>query len=415
MTLQRRIVSGGSVLALIASGCQGPTAPSLVPIAALPRALTSSEQKVIAASNRFAFDLFARLNATQPTSNVFVSPLSASMALGMTVNGAAGQTFDEMVSALRLTSATPQDINEGYRSLIQLLRGLDPLTEFRIANSIWYRNTFAFHESFLNDGKNYFDAEIRAVDFGNPATLETINDWVSTATNAKIPRILDAISPIHVMFLINAIYFNGQWQKRFDRAQTMDAPFHALDGTSAPVPLMSQAGTLRYFAAPDYQAVDLYYGNSAFAMTVILPSPGKSVDGLAQTTSDGAWSELLGSFRETDISLYLPRFRLEWERTLNDDLKALGMNLPFRAGFADFSRMSPAGRDLFIDFVKQKTFVDVDEEGTEAAAATVVGIGVVSMPVRPEMRVDRPFLFAIRERFSGTILFMGKVVKLLPA
>lgn len=409
------LVSG--VLILSTGACQNPAAtpvgqtPVRVDsISALPRSLTSSEARVLAASNRFAFDLFARLNAAQPAGNVFVSPLSASMALGMTVNGATGETYDAMRAALRLSETSREEVKDGYKSLIALLRELDPNTDFRIANSVWYREGFPFHESFLAETRSYFDARIEALDFANPAAVTTINSWVSEATNDRIQRIIETIRQDHVMFLINAIYFYGKWHMPFDRPATRDAPFHALDGSTAPIPLMYQDARLRYAASAEYQAVDLPYGNTAFTMTVLLPSPDVNVSTFAASLTPAKWNAITESFRDSRIALYLPRFKLQWERTLNDDLTALGMGIAFRPYHADFSGMSPRGRDLYIDYVKQKTFVDVNEEGTEAAAATVVGIGVVSMP--PEMRVDRPFLFLIRERLSGAVLFMGKVVKL---
>jgi len=211
------------------------------------------------------------------------------------------------------------------------------------------------------------------------------------------------------MFLINAIYFKGSWQKQFDKSQTTDAPFFALDKTSSTVPLMHQSATLRIAHAPNYVAVDLPYGNSAFSMTVVLPNPGVDVNSLAESLTEESWQSLRDSFSDAKSDLYLPRFQLTWKRELNPDLTALGMGIAFNDG-ADFTGMSPRGRELVITKVIQKTFVDVNEEGTEAAAATSVGIGVTSAP--PSIRVDRPFLFVIRERFSGTILFVGKIVKL---
>jgi serpin B len=330
------------------------------------------------------------------------------MALGMTANGAEGTTYDEMRTALRLTGATREDVDVGYKSLITMLRGLDPGTQFTIANSIWYEQSFPFNASFLDESKQYFDARVQALDFTNPSAVTTINSWVSDQTNAKIPKILDDIAPDEVMFLVNAIYFKGIWQKQFDKSKTVDATFHASDGTTAIVPMMSRGAGVQYAATPEYEAVDLPYGNSAFTMTVVLPSANADIDAFAESFDQAKWNSLVSSLQETDLEVFLPRFRLEWKRLLNDDLKQLGMRLAFSG--ADFTRMSPRGRDLFITRVIQKTFVDVDEEGTEAAAATAVGVGVTSMPA--SFRVDRPFLVVIRERFSGTILFIGKISKL---
>jgi serpin B len=392
---------------LAVSGCSEAIAPG-APIAALPRALTGSESKVIAGSNDFAFDLFRAGNLAQHKANVFISPLSASMALGMTANGANGATYDEMRTALRLGGATREDVDGGYKSLIALLRGLDPGTDFKIANSIWYEQTFPFNASFLDETKLYFDAQVQALDFRNPSSVATINSWVSGQTNNRIPEILDSIDSTEVMFLVNAIYFKGIWQKQFDKSKTVDAPFHAADGTTATVPMMARGAGVQYAATSEYSAVDLPYGNSAFTMTVVLPSPNADIDAFAESFDQPKWNSLVSSLHDSDLQVYLPRFRIEWKRELNDDLQQLGMRLAFFD--ADFTRMSPLGLWLVITRVLQKTFVDVDEEGTEAAAATLVGIGITSAQV--QFRADHPFLVVIRERFSGTILFIGKIAKL---
>ncbi len=397
-------------MVLAALACKDPSGPAPVAITALPRSLTTAEQKLIVGSNAFAFYLLKQINSQQLDSNVFVSPLSASMALGMTANGAAGATYDSMHSALRLGDATRQEVNEGYKSLIALLRRLDNTTDFRIANSIWFEKTFTFNTSFLDESRNFFGAQVQGLDFKSPDAVRTINAWASDNTAKKIPSIIDSIDPNEVMFLINAIYFKGQWQKQFDKSKTTDAKFFALDGSSPMVPMMHQSETLRIAQTPTLTAVDLPYGNSAFAMTVLLPNPGGNVNSLAGSLTDDAWNAVLGRFQPGQADLYLPRFKLTWGRDMSDDLRALGMGNAFLN--ADFTPMSPAGKKLVITKVVQKTFVDVNEEGTEAAAVTSVGIGVTSAPVSTLIRIDRPFVFVIRERFSGTILFMGKIAKL---
>ena len=402
--------AGLAVCLLIAVGAcaSDPVAPST--LTALPRPLTDAEQFIGSAANGFSFDLLQQVNADERDANVFISPLSASMALGMTLNGAAGATADEMRHALGFGVMSQQSINEGYRGLIALLRGLDRGTELRVANAIFYRQDFPFERSFLETGKTWFNAEVRGLDFDAPASLQAVNDWVSRSTNTKIPRIIERIDAHDVMYLINAVYFRGSWRSRFYPRLTADASFHALGGATQSTKLMHQKAPLRYFETADFQAVDLLYGNSAFAMTVLLPKPGKDVNALAEGLTDASWSEWTDRFEETEVDLHLPKLRVEYERTMNDDLKALGMRLAFEN--ADFTRMSPAGTSLYISKVMQKTFVDIHEEGTEAAAATAVVIADRAAPVPAAMRVDRPFLFAIRERFSGTILFIGKIVSM---
>jgi serine protease inhibitor len=395
---------------LLLTSCKESSAPDSAPgkLEALPRQLSVAEQKLIAGNNAFAFDLFKTLNATQRSANVFVSPISASMALGMTMNGANGTTFEAMRHALRLDNASREEINQGYKSLIALLRGLDKSVDFRIANSIWYDKTFPFKSDFIGESQSSFDAVVKPVDFDNEsATLGAINGWVNDATNKKIPTILDDIDPSEVMFLINAMYFKGSWTDQFDKSKTADAPFHLLDGSTAMVPTMTRTGPVRSGFTNDYSVVDLPYGNTAFTMTIIVPREGLDVNTVAESLTAEKWSAIDKSTFEGERLLYMPRFKLDWERKLNDDLAAMGMGIAFTDA-ADFSRLSDIALEL--SRVIQKTYVDVNEEGTEAAAVTVVGVVPVSAP--GPIRVDRPFIFAIRERLSGTILFMGKIVKL---
>jgi serine protease inhibitor len=402
----------GSLAVALALACSSATEPSPSEpspvLDALPRALSPGEQKVIAANNDFSFSLFRRLGAAEADSNVFVSPLSASMALGMAMNGASGTTYDEMRATLGFGAASEPEIDQGYKSLIALLRGLDPGVDFRIANSIWARNGFPVTPSFLDAGRTWFDAQVASLDFASPNAVKTINDWVSTATAGKIPSILDRIEDDQVMFLINAIYFKGSWRAKFDPALTVDAPFHGVAGDQ-PTKLMHREGTMRYLQTPAFSAVDLPYGNSAYSMSVVLPSAGQSIDAVLASLQASEWAGQTSQFRDADIDLYLPRLKLTWERMMIPDLEALGMRAAFVAGGADFTRMSPLGDRLFISTVKQKTYVDVNEEGTEAAAVTNVGISLTSAPVRTTFRVDRPYVFVIRERLSGTILFLGAI------
>ncbi|HJR35990.1 MAG TPA: serpin family protein [Gemmatimonadales bacterium] len=402
-------------LLLSAAACSGPTEQSGPPplLTGLPRSLSSAEQRIVSAGNQFAFDLFRAVQRAGPGENLFLSPTSASMALGMTLNGAAGTTLDSMRVALAMAGVPIEEINAGYRSLIDLLRGLDSRVEFAIANSIWARQGMPFAPAFLEAGKTTFDAEIRAMDFGAPATLTTINQWVSEQTRGKIPTILDRIEPDNVMFLINAIYFKGAWRLAFDPARTQQLPFHSADGTSRNVPTMRlDPEPLRHASAEGHEVVELLYGNGAFVMTLVLPAAGRSLTELTEGLDAARWAEWTGALAEHKLGLALPRFKLEYKRELKDDLSALGMRVAFDPDRADFSGMlgGPVAGNLYISKVIQKTFVDVDEEGTTAAAATSVGISVTSAPLT--IQFDRPFLFAIRERHSGTILFVGQVAKL---
>ena len=398
--------------AALASGCGKSTGPGGPPaqLTALPRALTADELRVSRAANQFTFRLFQRLNAAQPNDNVFVSPLSVSFSLGMAMNGAAGQTLDEMRAALGFDAAQLAEINAGYAGLMGLQSGLDASTTFQIANSVWYRNSFSVHAAFIEQVRQAFAADVNASPF-DASTIAQVNAWVSGKTNGRIPTILESIADANMMFLINAIYFKGSWREAFKASQTRDASFASVAGPQT-VKMMTrtddEVGSIRFASTPTATVGELSYGNGAFVMTVLLPNGTATLESLAASLDTAAWTALVGAMQERRFRVELPKFTLTYERQLKDDLMALGMNVPFSEAGADFSRMTP--QQAFISFVKHKTFVQVNEEGTEAAAVTNTGISVTSLP--PCLCVDRPFVFAIRERFSGTILFVGKVVRI---
>jgi serpin B len=400
-----------SIPLLLLTACGSPTDPGGRPplLTALPRALSSAELRIIDGANAFAFDLLRESTRQLPAdSNAFLSPLSASMALGMALNGANGETLDAMRAALWLTGMPEAEINQGYRDLIALLSELDARTEMKIANSLWGHDGFTIEPAFIDAGKTFFDAEVKTLDFGSPSAISTINNWVGERTNGRIPTLLDQISDGEILFLINAIYFKGKWRETFEKKDTQNGPFQAADGRTRTAALMDQTDTLRYDETDDYQAVDLLYGNGSFAMTVLLPKAGRTPADVLAGLDPASWRDLAGRFRDENVHLTLPRFKMEYSRRLNDDLTALGMGIAFDDSQADFYRIADVRPErLYLTRVDQKTFVEVNEEGTEAAAATSVGVGITSVPEVFEMRVDRPFVFAIRERLSGTVLFLG--------
>lgn len=403
---------------LASTGCQDGTGPRgngpPAPITALPRQLTAGERSLVTAGNQFGFGLLRELTRATPGENVFLSPLSASMALGMTMHGADGETHDEMRSALGFGSSSREEILRSFRDLIGMLRTLDARVDFRIANSIWYRDTFgaSIESAFLNDARVWFDATVSSLDFASPTAPVTINDWVRTNTNGKIDRIIDRIASETVMFLMNAIYFKGDWRQAFDKAKTASAPFRTDDGRTRTIPLMQRTDTMRAGVLDGRTIVDLGYGGDAFTMTLVLPRSGETADALVASLSPAWWAQATAALRTQRVELAMPKFTLTWEDTLNAPLKALGMRKAFQPREADFTRISSTmGRELHVSFVRQKSYVDVHELGTEAAAVTVVGVDVVSLPQRLVARFDRPFVFAIRERLSGTILFLGKLAE----
>ncbi len=375
-----------------------------------PRALTAQEEQLVEAEGRFGLTLFETISRDEPGANVFLSPLSVSMALGMTLNGARGETRAAMEETLELAGLSQAEINASYRSLIDLLRGLDPGVTFTLANSIWYRQGFAVRQAFIDTSRKYFDAEVAALDFRSPEAPETINGWVSENTQGKIEEIVQDIPRNVVMYLINAIYFKGTWQYQFDEEKTSEAPFTRADGAEVTVDMMTlEEPTLPYYRDEQLTAVELPYGDSLYAMTILLPRRGGSVDSLAARLDADRWGVITGGLRGRELSaLEMPRFTLEYKKELNDVLQALGMGIAFDPRWADFGGINEAlGDKLYIDEVMHKTFIAVDEAGTEAAAVTSVSIALESAP--PAVRIDRPFVFVIREHHSGTILFIGKV------
>jgi serine protease inhibitor len=411
------------VLTLLAgaAACHDVTAPAS-PLAApsalaqLPRALTASETTVRDAANAFSFALWAKVNAAQADTNVVISPLSASFALGMAMNGAASVTYSQMNGVLQFNGAPLASINSGYQSLIALLESLDPTVKMQIANSAWYRSGFPILPSFVDTTRKYFDATVQGLNFDDVAgSLSTINGWVSSATNGKISKVLSEIDPAEQLFLINAIYFKGSWRSQFDPAETAPATFTNSTNATQPMQLMHQVHALSYAETATYQAVDLPYGDSAFTMTVLLPKPGTDIQALAASLTPATWQALVGSLQSAvQVDFSMPKVTLTYARQLNPDLMALGMVEPFNPLGADFTQMapSPSGTQLFIAFVQQNSYLDIDEVGTEAAAVTTVGITTTAVLVPPVMRVDHPYIVVIRERLTGTVLFMGKVVRM---
>ena len=242
------------------------------------------------------------------------------------MNGAAGETWNQMRDVLGFGSLAEDEINASYGSLIELLVGLDPAVETAIGNSVWTRLGFPVHSDFLDSVREAFDAEVAELDFANPAASGRINEWVKAATQGRIEDIVPAMIPDNVvMYLINAIYFKGSWTFQFDPADTRTEPFYLDDGSTRSVPLMTLREEIPYLEDDRFQAVDLPYDGRAFSMTVLLPQQGVSVDSLAATLDAEAWEGIVDGFRETDMQLFLPRFRMAYGRTLNDDLAALGM------------------------------------------------------------------------------------------
>ena len=359
---------------------------------------------VASANTKFGFKLLHDLREREPGANIFISPLSISIALTMTYNGAVGETERAMAEVLEIDALDLSTINNSNKALRTSLENPDPKVEISIANSIWSRQGVDFNPDFLERNRMFFGAEIAALDFSSPQATATINEWVDTNTNGKIEKIVDRIDPQTLLFLINAIYFKGNWQDEFDKALTRPGTFHLSDGSEKQVQMMRREGEYPYFRGESFEATSLPYGDGRLGMYVFLPSRDSNLNKFLQNLNAENWKGWIAQLQDRRHELMLPRFKLEYEVRLNDTLEALGMGIAFGGG-ADFSGMGPS---LFISEVRHKTFVEVNEEGTEAAAVTAV-VGVKSLP--PAFRVDRPFFFAIYDAETETILFMGTVTE----
>jgi serpin B len=392
------------VLALVFSNCTNNQEEPFIP------EITQKEQNLVESSNTFGFGLFDQVVSEKADQNVFVSPLSVSIALGMAYNGAKGETATAMQTTLGYEGLSQLEINQGYLTLLQILTNLDPKVTMEIANSVWCRLGIPFLADFIERLEDFFAALVSELDFSAPGAANTINNWVAESTHDKIEKIVDdPISDHLVMFLINAIYFKGDWTYQFDKKDTYDGEFNTLSGTKT-VPTMHLHQELDYVENEDFQAVSLPYGDGFFSMMVILPKPEKDIDSLISEMSPENWITWQSQLVSQEGYLYLPKFELEFEASLKEVLKAMGMEIAFNEIEADFTGMSPL-TDLFISDVKHKTYVKVDEEGTEAAAVTSVEVGITSMPEGFQMRVDRPFIFVIFDKHTDALLFMGKIVE----
>jgi serine protease inhibitor len=370
-----------------------------------------TEQQIVSSSSKFGFALLKEISKSKEGENIFISPLSASMAFGMVLNGTNSTTYDEIKSVLGLDALSQDEINKSFKSVIETLSNIDGKVQFQSANSIWYRAGFNVEQNFLEINKKYFNALVQSADFNNPLTVNLINDWVKQNTNSKIDKIINKISPEMVMYLINAIYFKGTWKYQFDKTKTADFPFkvQGIGGTLRK--MMMQEADLNYYAGSNYVAVDLPYGNNSYRMRIILPNSNSDAAAVLQNLNPEEFNRINGNMTKHTCILRMPLFKLSFEMMLNDVLKSLGMKKAFDSQQANFTGINKSEK-LFISEVKQKTFVDVNEEGTEAAAVTSIGIKNTSMGGNDNkiyIDVDRPFLFMIYECNSSTILFMGAI------
>lgn len=365
---------------------------------------------LVESDTRFGLDLFREVNSMdEAPENLMISPVSVAVALGMTYNGAEGETKTAFEETLRFSGYSREEINTIHQALINHILAADPEVIMEIANSIWYRQGFEVLSSFIDTNRYYYNAEVSDLDFGNPASTGIINDWCALKTHDKIKNVLDQISSDAVMYLINAIYFNGTWTYQFDESKSFSGPFYKEDGNEKEVEYMMMQTDLQYLSKEQFNAVDLPYGNKKFSMTVFLPKGNFTVNDMIGQLRSDSLSQWGKEFFEKEVILTLPKFKFGYKELLNDPLTDMGLGVAF-SGMADFTGINPSG-NLNISRVIHQSFIDVNEKGTEAAAVTVVEIEYTS--AGPDNKIyftaNRPFIFAIREKTSNAILFIGKV------
>ena len=370
------------------------------------------DSRLVAANATFGFKLFAEVAKQDAGKNIFISPSSVGLALAMTYNGAVGETKQGMERALEIHGMSHLELNRAYAQLKVALESADPKVQLNIANSLWGRKEISFNPDFIQRNKQFYGADVTALDFNDPSAPATINSWVAEKTKGKIDKIVDRIDAQVILFLINAIYFKGTWAAEFDKAKTREDQFTTGAGNQKRHPMMHQSGKYRYYENKDFQAVNLPYGGGHVSMYIFLPAQSAGLDVFQKRLTAANWDTWMKEFTETQGEIALPRFKVEYEIELNDALKALGIGIAFDPNRADFSGIVQGSVKAFISGVKHKTFAEVNEEGTEAAAVTSVEMRATSA-MRPEktfrMIVDHPFFCAIRDNKTGTLLFMGSI------
>ncbi len=375
-----------------------------------PIELTTRQRKRMEADNNFALKMFKEVSQ-QEGDNVFFSPLSLNMAVGMLYNGASGDTQKEIAEAFEIHDFSITESNEYYREILHKILEIDPTSDIAIANSIWYKNSFSVKEQFIGVGKKYFDADINAIDFNNPVSAKIINNWCAKKTNNRIENIIGKTIPNDMrIYLVNALYFKGQWQTdiKFDKAKTTLDKFTKTNKQKIKVNLMEKTTYLNYFSDENLQCVEIDYGNRAFSMLVILPSKNQNINQFIHYLDGEKLNKVVKNMRWTNVWLKLPRFKIENDFSLAQPIRNLGIERIFDKGFLNIS-----DDDLWVSDIIQKTFVEVNEEGTEAAAATsiiMIGAGSPHKKIEPiRFFANRPFVYLIREKSTGIVLFIGRM------
>jgi serpin B len=370
----------------------------------------SPESRLSESNTKFALNLFTEIVSENNQENIFISPSSVAIALAMLHNGANSTTQTQMLRSLQLEGLSVDEVNQANQLLRESLMNADPKVQLAIANSLWMREGFSFKPEFIDINEKFYQSEAKTLNFNHNESLNIINNWVKDNTKGKINQIIDEILPEDVMFLINAIYFKGDWSNKFDQNKTKLQPFYLEDQQSKTVSMMSRFGSYKYQENERFQSVSLPYGEEKrLTMYIFLPKKYTNLEKFSQVLNFENWSDWMEKFNYKEGTVEMPRFQLEYELELNSVLKKLGMDIIFNPEKADFSNLSE--NPVYIDTVKHKTYLEVNEEGTEAAAVTSIGVRATSINLDEPftMKIDRPFFCVIKDEKTETILFMGAI------
>ena len=384
------------------------TSENNLPDKPVPIDLTLKQVSLIESENSFAFDIFREiLRSTPDSKNVVISPLSISYALSMTLNGANSATRDSMIKALRMKDITIGEQNQSYKDLTAALLSVDKRVLISIANSVWIENNFVVKKPFTDILTGFYSAESRSFDISDATVPSQINSWIEKKTNGLIKDMIDKLNDNTVMLLINAIYFKGKWNIQFDINATTNRTFTRTDGSNVTAPTMHQTETQKIYQGNGFTLAELAYGQGNFVIDILLPD-NNSLASVTPLLTVTGFKNMENNLSARKVNLYFPRFKYGYKKTLKEVLSVMGMRIAFTDA-ADFSNISDLS--LLINEVTHQAFIETNEEGTEAAAATVVDIGLTSIgPDTPVLiDVNRPFIYFIRETTTNSILFMGKV------
>lgn len=377
--------------------------------------LTSQEILIVDNSNVFTFKLLKDVycDRSNADKNIMVSPYSLASALALTSNGANGATKDSIIKSLGYEGFSQIELNTLFKKITSAIKITDPSSKIAIANSVWYRQGYSVKKAFENSAKEFFGAEVYELDFDSDLSVGVINKWSSDNTFGKINKVLESISPDYVMFILNSVYFNSLWAKgfEFDASKTSNLQFNTLNSGSLSVPFMRSDKKYDFVTTDKLLGIKIPYGNGSFEFIALIPSSTNSVEGMISDLQNRTYyNSVISSFSNGNVTLSLPKFKYRFDCDLRNTLNNMGMGIALDPDNADFSNLFNSADNFYISMVKQFNYIDLNEKGTEAASVTVIGIGVTSMPINTVIDFNKPFIYLIREKSTGTILFSGVIL-----